>query len=167
MRRGRVAEPLVDVVDLPEIGVACAGSLFVVRYRLPHTAATLVELEAAHAARRKLAPGGIAMLNILDYGTPLPNDEMMRAAARSFRRIADGNACSATVVSGVGFWAAAARSALTALTMLARPACPSKVFSHVEPAIAWMEDVVPGEPWRWRDLVPELERWSSARAGAA
>src|SRR5262245_56209818 len=123
----RPVRALEELVDLPELGIACAGNLLVVRYRLPHMASTMVALEEAHAARRKLSPGGVAMLNVLDYGTPLPNDDMMLVAAKTFRRIADGNACAATVVSGVGFWASAARSALTALTMLARPACPSKV----------------------------------------
>ncbi len=152
---------LERLVDSPELAIACSGALFAVQFRTSLTAPTLAELEAAHAARRKLAPGGLAMLTLLDSGTPLPSDDMKLAGARSFRRIADGNACSATVVSGVGFWASAARSTLTALTLLARPACPAKVFGDVESAIAWMEAVVPGELGRWRALTSELDRWKA------
>jgi hypothetical protein len=131
------------IVDDPEIGIAGTGSLLLVQFRKAITSGGLSQLESAHEARRKVSPRGVAMLTLVDADLPLPADDMKMAGARSFRRLSGHNSCSATVISGVGFWASAARSTLTALTLLARPSCPSKTFGDVASALSWMELVAP------------------------
>ncbi len=158
MSRG---EQLYSIVDTPEIAIAGAGPFFVVQFRMAITSQALSELEGAHEARRKTAPRGLAMLSLVDAGVPLPSDDMKMACARSFRRLSTHNACSATVIAGVGFWASAARSTLTALTLLARPACPSKTFGDVASALAWMEFVAPEDVADARSIAPAIGQWKS------
>jgi hypothetical protein len=154
-------EQLDSIVDTPEIGIAGGGSFFVVQFRKSITSQGLSHLESAHEARRRVAPRGVAMLSLVDAGVPLPSDDMKMACARSFRRLASYNTCSATVIAGVGFWASAARSTLTARTLLARPACPSQTFGDVASALAGMEFVAPDDVSAAQGVAQIVEQWKS------
>jgi hypothetical protein len=154
-------ERMDGFVELPEISVGGERSFFVVQFRKAITSQALAHLESAHEARRKVSPRGLAMLSLVDPGVPLPTDDMKMACARSFRRLAGHNVCSATVIGGVGFWASAARSTLTALTLLARPACPAKTFGDVASAIAWMQLVAPEDVPDAQAVARLVEQWKS------
>jgi hypothetical protein len=157
---------LEQVVDLPELGISAAGSLFVVHIRQAVTAASLDRMEAAHADLRGRLGQKLDMLTIAHAGTPLPEGDVKVASARSYRTLSTENVCAATVVSGVGFWASAARSTLTGLALLARPGCPTKTFGDVSSALLWMEALSKGPKGHLVGLAFEVEQWKEASTGA-
>lgn len=74
-------------------------------------------------------PPGIGLLTIVSAGAPMPASPVRQAVADF---LAQGGAyikCSAVVMEGTGFRAAAVRSVVTGLTMLAKQAYPHRVCS--------------------------------------
>jgi hypothetical protein len=93
---------------------------------------TLKGVQTLHDECRKFAtkhPQGIGLLTIVSAGAPMPTSPVRQAVADF---LAQGSAyikCSAVLMEGTGFRAAAVRSVVTGLTMLAKQAYPHRVCS--------------------------------------
>jgi hypothetical protein len=84
-------------------------------------------------------PKGVALLTIVEEEAPMPASEPRESLATFMRDASDHIKASAVVFEGTGFRAAAVRSVVVGLTMLARQKYPHKVFSGLIEATAWME----------------------------
>jgi len=158
---------LEQMVERAEIGIVTKGSLFAVQLRRALTEGTLARLEAAHTQRRAVVGCKLAMLTIVNADIALPEGELKMAAVRSFRTLSSENLSAATVLGGVGFWASAARSTLTGLSLLARPSCPSKAFGDVASALAWTEAVTNEPPGRFTSLASDIDQWKESSSFSA
>ena len=93
---------------------------------------TLEAVAALHRECREFAtkhPLGIGLLTIVSEKAPMPPSPARHAVADF---LAQGSAyikCSAVLMEGTGFRAAAVRSVVTGLTMLAKQAYPHRVCS--------------------------------------
>jgi len=99
--------------------------------------------EVAH-----LHPKGIALLTLISAVAPMPSSEARKALAdlmSSNRYIR----CSAVIMEGTGFRAAAVRSVVTGLTLLSRHEYPHRICD-VEGAVKMYMDTMPrvtGRAW--------------------
>jgi hypothetical protein len=130
------------VVKDPDYALAHWRQVFLVLWRRETTLAGARHLDTACTAFARTQPGGIGLLTIVESGAPLP-PAPARDAIASF--LASGSAfikCSAVVFEGSGFRAAAVRSVVTGLTLMARQAYPHKVCS-LEEAVAMFGRILP------------------------
>jgi hypothetical protein len=83
-------------------------------------------------------PQGIGLLTIVEEMAPMPPTESRQSIASTLRDASDHIHASAVVFEGAGFRAAAVRSVVVGLTMLARQKFPHKVFGKLSDAATWM-----------------------------
>jgi hypothetical protein len=126
---------------------------------------TLEGIESSKALVAEVAyryPRGIAMLTIVSDVAPMPSSEARQAMAH-LMATSPFIRCSALIMEGTGFRAAAVRSVVTGLTLLARHEFPHRVC-EVEAAVRMYLDVMPGVTGRaWdadtvRAAIDELRR---------
>ena len=101
---------------------------------------TLPGVEAAQRVYDDLArenPGGIFLMTIVEFGAPMPPPEVRDALARFLASGAGRMILSAVAHEGTGFRAAAVRSVVTGLAVLAKLPYPHKVFATADEAGAW------------------------------
>jgi hypothetical protein len=130
------------VARTPDYALAHWRQVFIVIWRNETTLEGAEHLHSACTGFASTQPGGIGLLTIVESGAPLPP-----AAARDFIAsfLASGSKfikCSAVVFEGSGFRAAAVRSVVTGLTLMARQAYPHKVCS-LEDATAMFARILP------------------------
>lgn len=114
----------------------------------------------AEVARRH--PKGIALLTLISAVAPMPSSEARKALAdlMSTNRFIR---CSAIIMEGTGFRAAAVRSVVTGLTLLSRHEFPHRICD-VEGAVKMFAEVMPrvaGHGWTpdtVRAAINELRR---------
>ena len=80
----------------------------------------------------------LLVLTIIDRRAHAPDDASKQAIRDTVLRHAASIQAFAYVVEGEGFAAAAVRSALALISLLARYRFPQKVFGRVDEAVAWM-----------------------------
>lgn len=126
---------------------------------------TLEGIQSSNALVAEVArhyPRGIALLTIISEVAPMPSSEARKALAELMstpRRIR----CSAVIMEGTGFRAAAVRSVVTGLTLLSHHEYPHRICD-VEGAVKMYTDVMPGVTGRsWdsdtiRSAINELRR---------
>lgn len=101
-------------------------------------------MEGTGAVRRETLgfgetrPKGIALLTIVEEGAPMPPTEARQSLAHFMRDASDHIKVSGVVFEGTGFRAAAVRSVVVGLTMLARQKYPHKVFGNLSETAEWM-----------------------------
>jgi hypothetical protein len=102
-------------------------------------------VEAARAiqyALRDLAasvPGRrVACLTVIEPRADLPDADTRTAVANIFRFNAESIVCSANVMEGEGFRAAAVRGVVTGIALVARQPFPNHVFPSVSLSAAWI-----------------------------
>jgi hypothetical protein len=83
-------------------------------------------------------PQGIGLLTIVEETAPMPPGESRQSIASTLRDASDHIHASAVVFEGAGFRAAAVRSVVVGLTMLARQKFPHRVFGNLSDAATWM-----------------------------
>ena len=83
-------------------------------------------------------PQGIGLLTIVEETAPMPPVESRQSIASTLRDASGHIVASAVVFEGAGFRAAAVRSVVVGLTMLARQKFPHKVFGNLSDAASWM-----------------------------
>ena len=114
----------------------------------------------AEVARRH--PKGIALLTVISAVAPMPSSE----ARKTLADLMSSNRCircSAVIMEGTGFRAAAVRSVVTSLTLLSRHDFPHRICD-VEGAVKVYTDVMPrvtGRAWdpdTVRAAINELRR---------
>lgn len=132
------SDPDVIKVD-PDFALASWNDVFMVIWRVNTT------VEGARALRRECLgfaakrPEGIALLTIVEEGAPMPAPESREVIARFLGDASESIRASAVIFEGDGFRAAAVRSVVIGLTMLARQKYPHKVFAAVEDGATWLE----------------------------
>jgi len=93
-------------------------------------------------------PKGIALLTLISEVAPMPSSE----ARKTLAELMSSNRfirCSAVIMEGTGFRAAAVRSVVTGLTLLSRHEFPHRICD-VEGAVKMYTDVMPrvtGRAW--------------------
>jgi hypothetical protein len=123
----------------PNYALATFRDLYIVIWRRNTT------MSGARAVRRgclgfaDTRPKGIALLTIVEEEAPMPASEPRESLAIFMRDAGDHIKASGVVFEGTGFRAAAVRSVVVGLTMLARQKYPHKVFAGLIEATAWME----------------------------
>jgi hypothetical protein len=130
------------VVKHPDYALAHWQQIFAVLWRRETTAEGAAHLASACTAFARTQSRGIGLLTIVESGAPLPPSSV-RASIAEF--LASGSAfikCSAVVFEGSGFRAAAVRSVVTGLTLMAKQAYPHKVCD-LEEAIDMFERILP------------------------
>jgi serine/threonine-protein kinase len=80
----------------------------------------------------------VACLTIIEEKAELPNAESRTAVANIFRFNLEHIVCSANVMEGEGFRAAAVRGVVTGIALVARQPFPNHVFSSVSQAARWI-----------------------------
>ncbi|MEO8877812.1 MAG: hypothetical protein ABI461_19620 [Polyangiaceae bacterium] len=100
-------------------------------------------LAGVHAGQQVLAdhtrahPNGVFLMTIVEFGAPMPTPEVRDALATLLASGANRILLSAVAHEGTGFRAAAVRSVVTGLAVLAKLPYPHKVFATVDEASAW------------------------------
>lgn len=107
-------------------------------------------------AALKGSPEGAALMTIVEAGAAMPPAEARDALARQLAEHGEHIRCSAVVYEGAGFRAAAVRSVVTGLSLLAKQPFPHKVFATVNAASAWMAGLLPQGGLPTRDLVQAI-----------
>lgn len=101
-------------------------------------------MEGCAAVREELfglarsRPEGIALITIVEELAPMPPSNSRQALAKILTDASGHIRGSAVVFEGTGFRAAAVRSAVVGLTVLARQKFAHKVFSNLSDAATWL-----------------------------
>jgi hypothetical protein len=131
------------IVKTQDYALASWQQIFAVIWRRDTTVEGGEHLRSACTAFARTQPRGIGLLTVVESGAPLPPGPARRAIADF---LAEGSAfikCSAVVFEGSGFRAAAVRSVVTGLTLMARQAYPHRVCD-IEDAIEMFVRILPG-----------------------
>lgn len=91
-----------------------------------------------------LRPAGVALFVIITETSKLPSGEARRRMAQLLRDYESYLVATCIAMEGTGFRAAAVRSVLTGISILARAKCPHGVFPTVDAASAWLGGVCGG-----------------------
>jgi hypothetical protein len=86
------------------------------------------------------------LMQLVEAGAPPPNGAARNALAHMLAAGRGSITCSSLIFPGNGFFAAAARSFATGLTLLARPGFPHVVFPTVQEAAEWHTQLLSGVP---------------------
>jgi hypothetical protein len=124
---------------------------FVVIWRGETTMEAVDRLKTDFNAFAKTRADGAGFLTVVERHAPLPSGSVRDELAR-FLSAASILKASAVVFEGSGFRAAAVRSVVTGLTLLAKQPFPHKVFATVTQGSHW--------------LVPEMNRAMGDAIGA-
>jgi hypothetical protein len=124
-----VDEPWRFVEEKKDYVLASWQQVFAVVWRKETTLEGVSALRGECRTFATKHPRGIGLLTIVSAGAPMPASPVRQAVADF---LAQGGAyitCSAVLMEGTGFRAAAVRSVVTGLTMLAKQAYPHRVCS--------------------------------------
>lgn len=106
-------------------------------YKHETTVAGVASVKRVYNTCAAAHPGGVFLITIVEQGAPMPPSEV-RDLLANFLEVGSGKTLmSAVVHEGSGFRAAAVRSVVTGLAMLARLSYPHQVFGSVEVAARW------------------------------
>ncbi|HEY7954551.1 MAG TPA: hypothetical protein VII38_04625 [Polyangia bacterium] len=133
----RTETPAIHVSDAIHVNATWHELLLVCWRQSP----TLAALDDVHEATRRLLvahPEGVGVLGIAQSGMPMIGAAERGRAADLLKDFGKKMRCLASVIEGEGFWAGTTRSVMTAITLMARPPCPTRIFSTVSDAAGWM-----------------------------
>lgn len=132
-----MAEPATTLFVDPDVAIITWRNIYAVVWRNETTlpASEMVHKRCEEFARRH--PDGVGMLTVVTANAPMPPAESRERLAR-FMREGTYVMASAVAFEGTGFRAAAIRSVVTGLTMLARQPFPHKIFATLEDASGWL-----------------------------
>jgi len=116
--------------------------IFAVIWRRETTVEGADDLRASCTAFARTQPRGIGLLTVVESGAPMPPAPARRAIADFLASGSTFIKCSAVVFEGSGFRAAAVRSVVTGLTLMARQAYPHKVCD-INDAIEMFTRILP------------------------
>ncbi len=95
-------------------------------------------------AQALLQPNGLALVMVLNEGAQPPKTGARETFLEMMRGERDSILAFAVVMLGSGFWAAAARSVISILSLTGR--LPAKVFSKPKDAHAWVVEALRNHP---------------------
>lgn len=125
------------------MAIATLGNIHMAVYRGRFTVAELGVARDTHLAIQD-AYGTSCLVSIGEPGTPLPGSEARLAASRLTKELGARVATASMILDGTGFWASAARSATTAIFMVAGNPYPIKVFPKTRSAVEFIWPSVQG-----------------------
>lgn len=113
------------------------GPLFICSWRFKTEMDGADDLAVTCSAFAKEYPDGIGLLTIIEDKAPAPDNDA-RSRIADFLGQAEFIAASGVAFEGSGFRAAAVRSIVSGLTILARQPFPHKVFSSISSTMDWL-----------------------------
>ena len=116
---------------------AAVGPVFLLVWRGETTSAGVNATEIAMEKMAKMSGERFGLLTVVEPNAPLPPGEVRDQLAALLGRLPWITA-SAVVFEGKGFRAAAVRSVVTGLTLLAKQGYPHKVFATTEEGTSWL-----------------------------
>lgn len=138
--------------------------VFVVIFHHDTTVGGATTLRNRYATFAAQHAAGAGLLTIVEPGAPMPNSEAREALAKFMTENSDSILVSGVAYEGSGFRAAAVRSVVTGLTMLARQPFPHKVFATIDDASEWMITKMRGGGLVASEVRELIEAVSAARA---
>lgn len=157
------------ITSVPDQSVATWGDAFIIIFHGNTTVPGVRAIDEAVTAFTRARPNGIGIVTIVEETAPMPPSDAREALVSALEAISGTVKVSAVAFEGTGFRAAAVRSVVAGLTMVARQAYPHKVFATVEEAMAWMAPQMPN-PTSSRelsDVIRELRQRIAASAKGA
>lgn len=154
--------------SVPDQSLASWGDTFILLFHLNTTVPGVMEIDRAITRFSESRPNGIGIITIVEEAAPMPPSDARDALVKVLEGISRCVKVSAVAFEGTGFRAAAVRSVVAGLTMVARQSYPHKVFATVEEAMAWMAPQMPS-PTSSRDLIEavrEVRERLQAKAAA-
>ncbi len=121
----------------------------------------LQDLQASH-------PNGCAVLSIIEPNASMPPGEVRDELSRTLREFGDLIKASGVVFEGAGFRAAAVRSVVTGISLVAKQPFPHKVFATVNAASSWMAPSMPDgatSPRELAEAVADIRRQLAEMGG--
>jgi hypothetical protein len=158
-----MSDPVIHA-DSPDHRTGSWGQLFVVVWKVNTTMEGVTALRQGVTQLGKKNPQGIGLLTVVEANAPMPSSEARDAIATFLREAGSFINASAVIFEGEGFRAAAVRSVVTGLTMLAKQPYPHKVFAGITEAAAWLAPKVAGgtiEPASMIQAVGSLRKKAS------
>lgn len=130
--------PLMVIESTPDhvIGTLENVSFHVWRHRT--LAAAVPAVIEAFARARGQGGGRFANVGIVEANAPLPESEVRSQLARLMRDAGEEIVASSMTFEGTGFRAAAVRSAVMGLSLMARQPYPHRIFASVGEATDWL-----------------------------
>ena len=125
-----------------DYALASWNEIVAVVWRHETTVEAVRQLDEAVAELARSHPKGIGMLTVVAEGAPLPPSAARKAIADLLTASTAFIRCSVVIMEGTGFRAAAVRSVVTGLTMLAKHDFPHQICD-VEGAVRMYTDVLP------------------------
>jgi hypothetical protein len=119
---------------------------------------TIEALKARLDAHRKLYdkyPDRVLSLSVVPAGVNLPDSELRKESGRVVKMLAPRTQVIVVVLEGEGFWASAARSALTGIQLLAPGSHPMKVVRSVSEGCRLMAQEA-GETLPWAQKLEQV-----------
>ena len=142
----------------------CTGTwreLFVVIWRHETTAKGIDACRQGLLDVRASHPDGCAVLSIIEPNAPMPPADVRDSLSRTLSEFGDLIKASGVVFEGGGFRAAAVRSVVTGISLVAKQPFPHKVFATVTAASSWVAPSMPGGaagPKELTDAVSAIRR---------
>lgn len=129
-------EPQLYYAD-PDVALCSARNVFVVIWRVNTTVAAVQRVDQTCEQFAAAHPDGIGHVTIVEQSAPMPpNDARDRLAL--YLRESTHIKASAVAFEGTGFRAAAVRSVVAGLALIARQPFPHKIFPTLETASDWL-----------------------------
>lgn len=150
------------VTNTHDYALALLNEIVAIIWRHETTLAGIQSSNKLVAEVARHHPKGIALLTVISEVAPMPSSEARKALADlmcTHRLIR----CSAVIMEGTGFRAAAVRSVVTGLALLSHHEYPHRICD-VEGAVKMYTDVMPGvtgrawDPNKIRAAINELRR---------
>jgi hypothetical protein len=116
----------------PDYVLGTWQQIFAVIWRKETTLHGAIHLRNACTEFASRHPQGIGLLTIVEPNSPLPASDIRKSIADFLHDGSSFIKCSTVIFEGSGFRAAAVRSVVTGLTLMARQAYPHRVCSLVE-----------------------------------
>jgi hypothetical protein len=140
-------EPWSIIEEDDDFVLASWQQIFAVVWRRDTTLAGAQALDRECARFATKHPRGIGLLTIVSATAPMPASPVRQAMADFLTRGSTFIKCSVVLMEGTGFRAAAVRSVVTGLTMLAKQAYPHRVCS-VPDAVTLFAQTLPAATGR-------------------
>ncbi len=127
----------------PDQSLATWNDILVLIWHVNTTKQGVDRLDSTCSAFAKTRPNGVALVTIVEENAPMPPAEARDAMATFLGRQSAVVKASAVIYEGSGFRAAAVRSVVAGLTLMARQTYPHKVFATVDEGITWLAPLLP------------------------
>ena len=132
-----MAEPAKIIELTDDHIVATWQNVVILVWKRETTTAALDALRKAHDQVAAKHEGAVFLLTIVEERAPMPPSATRDALAGFLKMLERSVELSAVVHEGAGFRAAAVRSVVTGVSLVARLPYPHKVFATVAEAAAW------------------------------